>query len=165
MKKVIKNDKPEKKVNDKEKGYLEKIAQLEDSLMRSNADFINYKRRTDEEKLNNLKYSGSNVLLDILPVLDDFKRAFDHIPENLAQDEWVNGVIQIENRFLKSLEDIGIKKIECIGMPANHIFHEVLSIAKGKKDIILQEVEAGYMYHDKVLRPSKVIVGDGNDKA
>ena len=161
----IKKDKdPKEQDQDKEKEYLQKIAELEDSVKRAQADFLNFKRRTEEEKMNSLKYSGSNELLNLMPVFDNFARAFEHIPEDISENEWVKGVIQIEQYFVKVLEGMGIKKIECLGMPANHIFHEVISQAKGKKDIILQEVEIGYMYNDKVLRASKVIVGDGDVK-
>ena len=111
-----------------------------------------------------MKYSGSQEILKLLPVFDNFSRAFMHIPEELLNNEWVKGVMQIEQFFVKTLNDMGVKKIECVGMPANHIFHEVISQTKGEKDIIIQEVETGYMYHDKVLRVAKVIVGDGSVK-
>jgi molecular chaperone GrpE len=157
----------EKKENNKDKDLVEglqaKITELEESVKRSQADFMNLKRRTDEERMKNLKYSGERELSQILPVFDNFKRASEHIPEDLSKNEWAVGILQIEQYFKKVLEDIGIKKIECMGMPADYNFHEIISQTKGKKDIIVQEVESGYIYNDKVIRATKVIVGDGNE--
>jgi len=157
-KNIKKNDNDKKKIEELKK----KIVELEDVVKRSQADFLNLKRRTDEERIKNIRYSGEQEIIKILPVFDNFKRASEHVPKELEKNEWIKGIVQIEQYFKKVLEDIGIKKIECLGMPANYNFHEIISQLPGKKEIILQEIEAGYIYNDKVIKATKVIVGDGS---
>lgn len=139
-----------------------KIIELEEALKRCQADFVNYKRRVNEERISNLKYEGSGVLMTLLPVFDNLTRAFNHIPDGIKDNDWVKGVIHIEQYFLKVLSDMNVQRIECLGMPADHNFHEVVDVKPGKKDIIIHILEDGYTFHDRVLRPAKVVVGDGS---
>lgn len=146
---------------------LEKLKEINgeitDSLKRAQADLVNFRKRTADERLNLLKYQGFEILFSLLPVIDNFDRAFLHIPEKIKEDPWVKGVVQIENQFRNILDKIGVKKMESIGEVADYSRHEVISQMKGKRDVIIEDIESGYLYHDRILRPAKVIVGNGEE--
>lgn len=155
----MKKENSKKQSNKKGEDMKLKILELEESLKRAQADFINYRRRVNEDRIAALKYEGSSMLLSLLPVFDNLDRAFQHIPKELESNDWVKGIVHIEQYFLKILGDLKVNKIECLGMPADYNFHDVIDKKPGKKDIILDVIEDGYIYNDKVLRPAKVIVG------
>lgn len=137
------------------------IAQLKDSLARSQAEFANYRRRQTQELESMIKFASGQTINTILPVIDNLQRAFTHIPEDIKDNTWVNGVIAIEKQFIQTLEKLGLKKIVTVGEKADPNFHEVISTADQpgtEKDTIINELEAGYTLNDKVLRVAKVIV-------
>ncbi|MBP7057116.1 nucleotide exchange factor GrpE [Candidatus Gracilibacteria bacterium] len=137
------------------------VAQLTDSLARSQAEFQNFRKRQLLELEQNLKYASSQLITDLLPVLDNFQRGFQHTPEHLKQEQWVIGMLAIEKQFQQLLEKIGVRKITTVGERADPHVHEVLSAGDQPNtapDTIIEEYEAGYMLHDKVLRPAKVKV-------
>ncbi len=137
------------------------IERLTNSLARTQADFENFRKRQAETQENFLKFANSQLILEILPVIDNFHRAFQHIPENLKNDQWVTGVLAIEKQFLQTLEKLGVQKIETTGKKADPKIHEIISAIekeKTEKDTIVEEIEAGYLLNGKVLRPAKVMV-------
>jgi molecular chaperone GrpE len=137
------------------------LQQMKETAQRAFADLQNYKRRADEERINLVSLGQVNMLTELLPILDNFARAFQHIPEDLNQNEWVNGVIQIEKQLITIIKSIGLEEIPTIGLPANPHLHEVLGQTNGEKDVITQEIEKGYTFKGKLLRASKVMVGKG----
>jgi molecular chaperone GrpE len=130
---------------------------------RAQADFINYKRRTDQEKQDFSTYANASLLLKLLPLADDLDRAFESIPEELADVNWVEGIKLIDRKFRSVLEAQGVKPIKSVGEPFDPNFHEAIRQDSGKEGLILAEVEKGYMMHDKLLRAAKVIVGNGEE--
>lgn len=137
------------------------IERLKNSLARTQADFENFRKRQVQEQENFLKFANSQLILELLPVIDNFYRAFQHIPDNLKNDQWVKGAVAIEKQFMQILEKLGIQKIETIGKKADPNLHEIIGMIekeKTEKDTILEEVEAGYLLNGKVLRPAKVMV-------
>jgi len=134
---------------------------LTNSLARTQADFENYRKRQAQDQKNFLEFANSQLILELLPVIDNFNRAFQHIPENLKNDQWVSGTVAIEKQFMQILEKIGVQKIETLGKKADPKVHEIIGVAekeKTEKDTIIDEVEAGYLLNGKVLRPAKVMV-------
>ncbi|OGJ51860.1 nucleotide exchange factor GrpE [Candidatus Peregrinibacteria bacterium RIFOXYB2_FULL_32_7] len=129
---------------------------------RAVADYQNLRRRSEEEKTEFAKYANSQLILELLPFLDNFKLAIFHLPEDLKNNEWVCGILHIEKQFLSALEKIGIKKIETLNRKFDTNFHSALMQIPGEKDVIMEEAEAGYMLNNKVIRYAKVIVGNGN---
>lgn len=148
-----------KKQSQREMELLDKVNQLTESLKRSQADFINYKKRNETEQESFVKYANASLLEQIIPIFDQLNTAMNAMPETAQKDTWAEGVSQIVRLFEKKLEEIGVKRIETIGKLYHPEFHEAVMRGEGKeKDIILEEFEAGYLYHDKVLRPAKVKV-------
>ena len=138
-----------------------KIAELTEVSKRALADLQNYKRRIEEERSQFVKLANASLILGILQITDNFDRAFAHMPQELEKNEWVEGVIQIEKQLSETLKKQGLKSIESIGQKFDPNFHEALLHAPGKKDVVIEELEKGYLLNDKVLRPSKVKVGNG----
>jgi len=128
---------------------------------RAQADFINYKRRTEQERQDFNSFANANLLCGILPVLDDLERALNAIPEEFSGDDWVEGVRLVERKFKTVLEGQGVKPICALNEPFNPNVHEALRQEKGKEGIVIAELQKGYTLHDKLLRPARVVVGTG----
>jgi len=130
---------------------------------RTQADFMNYKRRSDQEKSDICKFANAELLCCVLPVLDDMERAFSHLPEEMEDTEWADGIRLIARKLRSSLEAQGLSPIEAMGKPFDPNFHEAMREDKGESGIVIEEVERGYTLHDRVIRPSKVVVGNGEE--
>lgn len=131
----------------------QKINELSEALARCVADMQNYKRRSEEERGKWVKFANTELLMALIPTIDNFHRSVEHLPEDLKKNDWVKGILQIHDHFLKTLEKIGVKKIECVGKPLDLNQHEALISGTGEKDVVIEELEAGYVYHEQVLRP------------
>lgn len=140
--------------------------QAEENLtgwQRAKADLINYKRRSEQEKSEIVKFANSNLMLALLPVLDDFERAFNSMPAELEDAAWVEGVKLIEQKLISTLKAQGLSSIEAQGKPFNPKLHEAVMCCPGKENIVANEIIKGYKLHDKLLRPTAVAVGGGED--
>ena len=165
-KKTINKKKKNPKVNIKT--LKEKIKVLEDSIKDSKdkntrllAEFDNYKRRTIEDRNRLLKYDGLELVKSILPILDDIDRTLSL--KELKKNEVVyNGISMINEKLKKTLNDMGVVYYNSIGDDFNPDLHEAIMMKKTKKKInkILEEFEKGYKYNDRVIRHSKVVVGE-----
>jgi molecular chaperone GrpE len=134
------------------------------SWQRAQADFINYKRRAEQERQEFNNYANANLVRGILPVLDDLERAINAIPEEFSGHDWVEGVKLVERKFKTILEGQGVKPILTLGMAFDPKLHEAIRHEKGKEGIVIQELQKGYMLHDKLLRPAHVTVGNGEEE-
>ena len=132
-------------------------ADYEDRWKRSAAEFVNYRRRTEQERADLLRYGNRDLILALLPVLDDLERALAHVPAEQAESEWVKGVQLVERKFRTILERQGITPIEAVGQPFDPNLHEAVA---GSGTVVTQEYQRGYRMHDRVLRPSMVVVGE-----
>ena len=130
---------------------------------RTQADFTNYKRRTEQEKKEFGLYANAELLKQLLPVLDDLERALDHEPENSADREWIEGAKMVAKKFRTTLENIGVKPVMALGMEFDPTVHEAIHQDKGPEGTVIGEFQKGYMLHDKLLRPARVIVGNGEE--
>ena len=130
---------------------------------RAQADFANYKRRTEQEMQEIGKMANANLALSLLPVLDDFERALNSAPENQSDGSWVDGITLIYRKLKGALEAIGLSRIEASGEPFDPNIHEAVMQGKGKDGIVIDELETGYMFQDKIIRPTKVVVGNGEE--
>ncbi|MFA7228024.1 MAG: nucleotide exchange factor GrpE [Melioribacteraceae bacterium] len=136
-------------------------AELKDALLRKAAEFENYKRRTENDQLNILKYAAESFIRNILPVYDDLERSLSHIDEATSFDSTKKGLLMVYEKFGKIMDAQGIKKIEAKGKPFDVNLHEALmqQPAQGvPPHTVLEVLETGYMYKDRVIRHSKVIV-------
>lgn len=128
---------------------------------RAQADFVNYKRRSEQERAEITKFANSQFMLNLLPALDDFERAFDSIPADLAKTVWVDGVRLIKRKLQSALETQGLSPISTIGELFDPYLHEAIRQDRGKEGIVIEELQKGYKLHDRVIRPSQVVVGNG----
>lgn len=139
----------------------EEIAALKDKYLRTVAEFENYKKRTLKEKTELILNGGEKTVTAILPVLDDFERALaDKTEDAVAIKE---GMELIFKKFVKSLESLGVKKIETEDKTFDVDFHEAIAMVPGvgddKKGKVIDCVQTGYTLNDKVIRHAKVAVG------
>lgn len=132
---------------------------------RTQADFINYKRRVEQERSEFAQQAGAEVILALLPVMDDLDRAIESVPEDVDNHPWAEGIRHIVRKLHSVLESRGLERIESIGEHFDPNIHESVALANGKEDVVVQEIKAGYRLYDRVLRPSSVIVGNGDQKA
>lgn len=146
----------EKKVEQSPEGLKELAA-------RSQADLQNAKERMEREKQSIRQYALEGTILKLLPTIDNLQRAFAHLPEELQSNEWVKGVESVEREMMTMLTEAGLVKIETVGKPVDAQLHEALQAVPGAADTVIGELEAGYRFHDKVLRPAKVQVGNGEE--
>ncbi len=147
-----------------------KISELEkeidgyrDKLLRKAAEFENYKRRTESDQFNLLKYAAESFIVKLLPVVDDFERSLQHMNDAKDVESIKEGIRLVYDKLMKLLKDQGVTKIESVGKSFDVDFHEALMqrTAQGvPSHTVLDEVETGYMYKDRVIRHAKVIVSD-----
>ena len=145
-----------------ESSLADKILEMNDKHLRLMADFENYKRKTIKERADLIKYGGEQVLINLLPIIDDFERAIQHLPEEDSPIK--EGIVLIHNKFINFLNSNGVKEIETKDADFNTDFHEAISLfpapspeLKGK---IIDCTQKGYTFHDKVIRYSKVVVAE-----
>ncbi len=131
------------------------------SWQRSQADFANYKRRTEEERQDFSRYAAAQAILSLLPVLDDLELALGAAPPDCAEQDWLEGIRMVQRKFLTILEGQGVKPIQTVGQPFDPNLHEALRQAPGAEGVVVEEFRKGYTMYDKVLRPAQVIVGNG----
>lgn len=141
---------------------LEKADEYLDQWRRTAADFANFRKRKEREQEQFERRANERLLLKLLPVYDDFKRALDNVPENLAEEDWVGGVEMIERKFWGALEQEGVEPIEPeAGDEFNPNLHDALmSVETEEYDDgqIVDVFERGYKHRDRVLRAAKVRV-------
>ncbi|MFC2036234.1 nucleotide exchange factor GrpE [Chloroflexota bacterium] len=128
---------------------------------RAQADLVNYKRRSEQEKEEIKKFANSALMVDLLSALDDLDRAFTSIPPRLIKHGWVDGINLVKRKLQASLNTQGLSPIEAVGEPFDPHLHEAIREDQGKEGIVIEEVQKGYMFHDRILRPSRVVVGRG----
>ncbi|MAG52337.1 MAG: nucleotide exchange factor GrpE [Nanoarchaeota archaeon] len=150
MKKQNKSDKPEKAKNKENEDYL-------DSLKRLKAEFENYQKRVEKESTENSKFKSEDLILKLLNLKDNFERSLEHGKD----DEFGKGIKMILEQFEGILKDENVKVVDVEGKEFDASRHEAVGFVKGKKNLVLEEVEKGYELFEKVIRPSKVKIGQG----
>jgi molecular chaperone GrpE len=135
------------------------VAELTASLQRIQAEFINYKARVESEKATLSQFSKSQVIKDLLPVIDDLERALNHAPEELSENKWAQGVHKVYGRLQKQLEKLGVTKIEALNQPFDPNLHEAVSVeGEGDQQIVSEILQNGYMLSEHIIRHATVKV-------
>ena len=151
----------EKKEEDPLEKANKEIAELKDKYLRTLAEFDNYKKRTLKEKAELILNGGEKTVKAVLPVLDDFERALKDKSDDPKAIK--DGVTMIFNKFVKTLESLGVKKIDTTDKDFDTDFHEAVAMVPGmgddKKGKVIDCVQTGYTLNDKVIRHAKVAVG------
>lgn len=139
----------------------QQINDLKDTLLRKAAEFENYKRRSEKEKESLLEYAAESFIVKMLQIYDDLGRSLQHIEKGDNSDSIKEGIKMVYDKFTKTLDAQGVKKIEAKGTPFDFNLHEALlrqPVEGVEPDTVIEEVEAGYLYKDKVIRHAKVVV-------
>lgn len=138
------------------------VMELTLDLQRTRADFENYRKRVEIEKQTVRTAGESMAILKLLPVIDNIERAVVHIPEDLADNKWVQGVAGLVKQLEKSLEGLNLKRIEASpGVVFNPELHEAIQFdetAEGKQEVIAEELQAGYLLNGQPIRHAMVKV-------
>lgn len=142
----------------------EQLKEEKDKYIRILAEYQNYQRRNEDEKKQLLVYGPFNLLKNLLPTLDNLNKAFENVSNPmLEQNSVLQGLLHVKRDLEKVLKDNGLQKIETENKTFDINMHEAISTAPGENNIIIKELESGYMFHNKVVRQAKVIVGNGID--
>ncbi len=149
--------------NEKEELTLanEKIKDWEDKYKRLLAEFDNFRKRSEKESAMMIDIGASMILTKILPIVDNFERAINSIPDDIKDNSFVDGVDKIYKQMLKTFEELGVKPIEAVGKPFDANLHNAVMTdenAEGEVDTVVEELQKGYTYKDQVLRHSMVKV-------
>lgn len=152
-------------LNKKIEELTEKNKILEEKILYKDAELINYRKRKDDEVSSMLKYANADIVLQMLTIVDDIERAIV-LDDNILDDEvskFLSGIKMIYSRLIKILNDYEVKEIEALDKEFNPNLHQAVFTAKeeGKEaNIILEVLQKGYTYKDKVIRPSMVKVSE-----
>jgi len=131
---------------------------------RCQADLVNYKQRAAQEKGEIIEFANSMLISNLLPVIDDLERAFASVPDELNKSSWTEGINLIYNKFKATLEAQGLTEIKAKGEPFDPRLHEAVMQQEGEEGMVIEETQKGYEFRGKVIRPSLVIVGKGEEK-
>ena len=139
------------------------VQQLNDKYLRLYAEFDNYKRRTQKERVELLQTAGKDVIVSLLPVLDDFDRALKAMETAVDVAPVKEGILLVSTKLKNTLAQKGLKDVESISQPFNTDFHEAITNIPAPSDDlkgkVIDEVEKGYTLNDNVIRFAKVVVG------
>ena len=158
-KKGLFNKKKEKKKDKKD----EQIEDLTDRLKRQMAEFENFRKRTEKEKSQMYDMGAKAIVEKVLPVIDNFERGLAAVPEENAEDPFVDGMNKIYKQMMTVLEEAGVKPIEAVGVEFNPDFHNAVMHIEDEnlgENVIAEEFQKGYTYRDTVVRHSMVKVAN-----
>lgn len=151
--------KKEKKKDKKD----QQIEDLNDRLIRQMAEFDNFRKRTDKEKSQMFDSGSANIIEKILPVIDDLERGLAALGGDEKEDSFAKGVEMIYKKFIGILTDAGVTAIEAVGQEFDPNFHNAVMQSPSEEyesGYVVQELQKGYMYKEKVIRHSMVIVAE-----
>ncbi len=158
--------KPKKSNNFKSPAdYEQRIGELTESLQRLQAEFENYKKRQAEESAETMNRAKEMVLGELLPALDNFDLASAHLPKELEDNSWAQGMQYVGQQLTDKLDELGVKKISPLGEVFDHNLHEAIEHVQSDKpeEIITDVITPGYQIGDRVVRPARVKVSGGEN--
>lgn len=165
----VKETKKNKKKKDKNEELINKLeialSEEKAKAMRIQAEMINFKKRKEEELTNFLKYANSNLVEDLLPIVDNFERAIKMDDNDLSDEvsKFLEGFKMIYGNLINILNKFEVKEIEAEGVEFNPSFHQAVLTDKDENKpsgVVLEVLQKGYMYKDKVIRPAMVKVNE-----
>jgi molecular chaperone GrpE len=141
----------------------EKIAELTDKVTRQMAEFDNFRKRTEKEKSQMFDMGAKSIVEKILPVVDNFERGLSSVPDELKDNPFVDGMDKIYKQMLASLEEAGVTAIEAVEKEFDPNLHNAVMHVDDEnygENVVVEEFQKGYMYHDTVVRHSMVKVAN-----
>lgn len=138
----------------------QQIVELTEALQRERADAMNVRRRSEEERAKMANFYKSLVVRELLPTIDNFERALKHVPKDLETNDYIKGIQGVVKQFEDAMAKIGVKRIKAVGEPFNPEFHEAISMEEGggTREVVSEELQAGYILGDEVIRHAMVKV-------
>lgn len=148
--------KQHKKLDEKTEDLEQQLGELTLDLQRTRADFENYRKRVEAEKQAAQDLGQTKAIMKLLPVIDTIERAIANVPAELADNAWTKGVAGLSKQLDKQLKDLGLEKIDAKpGTPFNPELHQAVQFdeaAEGDKEVIAEELRAGYILNGAVVR-------------
>lgn len=141
----------------------EKIEELTDRLTRQMAEFDNFRKRTEREKSQMYEIGAKDIIEKILPVVDNFERGLDSIPEEEKGSPFAEGMEKIYKQLMTTLDSLGVKPIKAVGQEFNPDFHNAVMHVEDEEfgeNVVAEEFQKGYMYRESVVRHSMVKVAN-----
>lgn len=133
---------------------------------RAQADYQNMRKSVEQERINMTKYANEALLQDLLPLMDHFNLAFKSIPEEEKKSNWLKGVEHIKTNLQQILQEYGVTLIPTVGEKFDPTRHEAVAEVPSElsEGLVVEELNAGFMLHGKVIQPAKVKVSTGKSK-
>ena len=137
----------------------QQVEALTQDLKRAQADYINFKRRADEERAASIAFGSKQLLVSLLPTLDNVHRALAHTPEELKENEWAKGVSKVAAGLEKQLSELGVEKIGIVGEDFDPEKHEAVAVSgEGNKEVVAEVLQTGFELNGDVIRHAMVKV-------
>ena len=139
----------------------QRIEELTEALKRERADAVNLRRRYETEITSLRSSVKASVITELLPVIDNFERALKHVPADLKDNDYVKGVRAVVKQFEQTLEQMGVQRIKTVGEQFDPHLHEAVGAeeGEGEREVVSEELQAGYRLGDEVVRHAMVKVG------
>ena len=165
MEKEEKHKNKKEEINKKEEFLKEELQKEKEKNMRIQAEMINFKKRKEEETSNLLKYANEDLVSELLPVIDNFERAIKMDNDDLSDEvsKFLEGFKMIYGNLINILNKLDVKEIEASGIEFDPKFHQAVLTEKDENKpsgVVLEVLQKGYMYKDKVIRPAMVKVNE-----
>lgn len=158
--------KPKKPVN-KKPDNTDQVAELTVDLQRLRADFENYRKRSEADKADSYRHGQEAAIMQLLPIIDTIDRAIGHVPAELTENKWAQGVVGVSKKLDKALSDMNLQRIMAThGTEFNPDFHEAIQFdedSEGEHEVVSEELQAGYILNGRVVRHAMVKVARTND--
>ena len=153
----MKSSRPKKS---KQSDLEQQVLELTSALQQERADAINIRRRHDQQLASLKDMIKTGVVEELLPIIDNFERALKHVPEELVENDYIKGINGVVKQFEKTLSDMGVVRIKTVGEHFNPNLHEAVSLedGEGENEIISEELQAGYLLGESVIRHAMVKV-------
>tara|TARA_Y100000590_G_scaffold452572_1_gene595982 strand:- start:351 stop:1010 length:660 start_codon:yes stop_codon:yes gene_type:complete len=150
-------------LNKKLKDFENETISLKEEKLRLLAEMENLRKRSDKEKIDSIRYGSINFVREVLSPFDNLTRALDSIPEGLEKDQTIqnliDGIKMVKKEFFTILEKNGVKKIDALNTKFDHNFHQAMlevETEEHEEGMVVQEIQTGFIMHDRLLRPSMV---------
>ncbi len=138
-----------------------KAAEYLEGWQRARAEFANARKRLERERGEARRNATIDVVGRLLPILDDFERAMESVPGNIANDSWFEGVALVYRKLTSILDNVNIERIEAVGQPFDPNLHEAVLQEESdeyESGVVVRELQTGYRLNDRVIRPAMVVV-------
>ncbi|MEO8785146.1 MAG: nucleotide exchange factor GrpE [Candidatus Saccharimonadales bacterium] len=144
----------------------QQVADLTDALQRERADVINVRRQHSDQFARLQNHTKTQVITDLLPVIDNFERALKHVPADLVDNDYVKGVQGVVKQFEQTLQQMGVKRIKTVGEVFDPSLHQAVSMedGDGQVEVVCEELQPGYRLGDQVIRHAMVKVKNELEK-